>query len=169
MGLLHVLMAKAWGASAILLSEPNSTRRDIAASLGATVIDPTITSDVGGWAKEMTHGQGPRVVITAIGIPEVVESVIDCSAPGGYVHIFGGLPKDRKLSVSAYTIHYKEVSLIGTSGFRTRDYRMAADMIANQMIDLSKLISRRFALEDAAEAFRSAQNPENLKIIINPS
>jgi L-iditol 2-dehydrogenase len=82
--------------------------------------------------------------------------------------MFGGLPKDRKISVSAYTIHYKEVSLIGTSGFRTKDYRLAADMIANRKIVLTDLISKRYSLENAKEAFVSAQDQNNLKIIINP-
>jgi len=168
MGLLHVLLAKAWGANKILLSEPNPKRRKIGEALGAEAIDPQENPDVCKWASEKTNGHGPNVVVTPVGIPGVVESVIDCAAQGGYVHIFGGLPKDKKLSVSAYTIHYKEVSLIGTSGFRTKDYRLAASMIANHQIALTDLISKRYPLENAKEAFNSAQSQENLKIIINP-
>lgn len=168
MGLLHVVLAKTWGANKILLSEPNPKRRKIAEALGATVIDPMANPDLSKWSSELTGGRGPNVVVTPVGIPEVVESVIDCAAPGGYVHLFGGLPKDKKLSVSSYTIHYREVSLIGTSGFRTKDYRLAADMIANRKIDLTDLISKHYSLEDVKEAFSSAQNQDNLKIIINP-
>jgi L-iditol 2-dehydrogenase len=168
MGLLHVILAKTWGANRILLSEPNPTRRKVAESLGAITIDPLATPDICKWSSEMTAGRGPNVVVTPVGIPEVVESVIDCAAQGGYVHVFGGLPKDKKLSISSYTIHYKEVSLIGTSGFRTKDYRMAADMIANCKVDLAHLISKRYSLENAKEAFSNAQNQNNLKVIINP-
>ncbi|MGD0708684.1 MAG: alcohol dehydrogenase catalytic domain-containing protein [Anaerolineaceae bacterium] len=168
MGLLHVVLAKAWGANKILLSEPNPTRRKVAEALGATTIDPTANPDMCKWSSDMTNGRGPNIVVTPVGIPEVVESAIDCAAQGGYVHMFGGLPKDKKISVSAYTIHYKEVSLIGTSGFRTKDYRLAADMIANRKVVLTDLISKRYSLENAKEAFNSAQDQNNLKIIINP-
>jgi L-iditol 2-dehydrogenase len=168
MGLLHVLLAKAWGATKILLSEPNPKRRKIAETLGATVFDPTADPDLRKWSSEMTGGYGPNVVVTPVGITEVVESAIDCAALGGCVHVFGGLPKDKMLSVSSYTIHYKEVSLVGSSGFRTKDYRLAANMIANNNIDLSDLISKRFPLEQAQDAFASAKDQDNLKIIINP-
>ena len=65
------------------------------------------------WAAAQTNGSGPNVVITAIAIPAVVESVIDAARPGGVVHIFGGLPKEQKIAVSSYAIHYKSISLVG--------------------------------------------------------
>ena len=168
MGLLHIAVAKAWGANKILVSEPNAIRRSTAESMGAITFDPQTGGDLKEWSFKNTDGRGPNVVVTPIAIPEVVESAIECAAPGGFVHVFGGLPKTAKLSVSAYSIHYKEISLLGTSGFRTTDYRMAAEMIANKKIDLSNLISQRFTLEETSEAFKSAKDQNNLKIIINP-
>lgn len=168
MGQLHAALAKAWGANKILISEPNAQRREIAEESGAMGFDPTVDADLSKWSTDMTDGRGPNVVVTAVAIPEVVESAIACAAPGGYVHMFGGLPKSAGISVSAYDIHYKEIILLGTSGFRTKDYRLAAEMISNRKIDFTHLISKQYPLKYAMDAFDSAHDQNNLKIIITP-
>lgn len=167
MGLLHVLVASAWGASRVLVSEPNAFRRSLAERLGAAVFDPTANADIAKWAAAETGGKGPNVVITAVGSTEVVESVIGAARPGGVVHVFGGLPKDKNLSVSSYAIHYKSISLVGTSGFRTRDYKLASELIANRNIDLKPLISTNLPLEKAAEAFEKAKQGDSIKVIVH--
>lgn len=168
MGMLLVELARAWGATRILVSEPDAKRRELATELGSQVFDPSGGEDVCAWAREQTEDAGPDVVIAAVGNARVVESVIDCAAPGGVVHMFGGLPRDTMLSVSAFTIHYREVSLIGTSGYRTVDYRLAAEMIANHAVDLRPLISARFPLEKAREALDLASSLGSLKVMLIP-
>jgi L-iditol 2-dehydrogenase len=166
MGLLHVLLASAWGASKVLVTEPNPNRRALAQQLGAVTHDPAADGDLAQWAAVQTGGLGPHVVITAVGVPEVVESVISVARPGGVVHLFGGLPKDRQLSVSSYDIHYRSISLVGTSGFRTEDYRLAADMIAHRKVDLTPLISTHLPLEQAEEGFRQAKTGQAVKVLL---
>lgn len=168
MGLLHLLIAKTWSASKILVSEPNKKRRETAEGLGAIVLDPANDEDACKWAAKQTNGFGPNVVIVAVGNAKVAESAIDCSARGGVVHLFGGLPKDAMLSVSAYTIHYKEVSLIGTSGFRSKDYRLAVEMIKNHSVSLKQLISARLPLEKTGEAIKISSDLDTLKVMVMP-
>jgi L-iditol 2-dehydrogenase len=168
MGMLHVLLAQAWGASKVLVSEPNPIRRELAQRLGAETHDPSRDGDVAKWAADRTNGLGPHVNITAIAIPEVVSSVINAARPGGVVHVFGGLPKDQSISVPSYAIHYKSISLVGTSGFRTRDYKLAADMIASGRIDLKPMISTQYPLTEAQKAFDMAKSGEAMKVVILP-
>lgn len=167
MGLLHVLVSSAWGASNVLVSEPNAFRRSLAKKLGAAVFDPTADKDIAKWVAAETNGKGVNVVITAVGNTQVVESVIDIARPGGVVHIFGGLPKENNMSVSSYAIHYKSISLIGTSGYRTRDYKFASEIIANRNIDLKPLISINLPLEKTAEAFEKAKQGDSIKIVVH--
>jgi len=167
MGLLHVLVASAWGATKILVAEPNPSRRETAKKIGAVTLDPSENINLKEWATAETNGGGPHVVVTAVGSPEVVESVVDVAKPGGVVHIFGGLPKDRNLSISSYTVHYKSVSLVGTSGFRTRDYRQATQMISDHLVDLKSLISTSFTLEQSSEAFKKAMLGDSIKVIVS--
>ncbi|MDK2980535.1 MAG: L-iditol 2-dehydrogenase [Chloroflexota bacterium] len=166
MGLLHVLLASAWGAARVLVTEPNPTRRALAQQLGALTHDPAADGDLAKWAAAQTEGLGPQVVITAVAVPEVVESAISAARPGGVVHLFGGLPKDRRISVSSYDIHYRSISLVGTSGFRTPDYRLAADMIAHRKLDLTPLISANLPLQEAEAGFLQAKSGQAVKVVI---
>jgi L-iditol 2-dehydrogenase len=166
MGLLHVLLATAWGANSVLVTEPDANRRKLAGQLGAVTHDPGKDGALADWAANQTNGKGPDVVITAVGIPGVVESVANVAKPGGIVHLFGGLPKDKNISVSSYAIHYKSISLVGTSGFRTRDYSFASDLIANRKIDLQPLISEKLPLEEAALGFDRAKTGKAIKVIL---
>lgn len=168
MGLLHLLLAKTWGARTILVSEPDTGRRQRAQVLGARVFDPSTGGDLGAWARAETEGQGPDVVVAAVGSAEVVQSVYDCAAPGGVVHVFGGLPQDAKLSLSAYNVHYREVSLVGTSGFRSVDYRLAAQLVARRAVDVRSLITARLPLSEARTALAHAGDLDSLKVILLP-
>ncbi len=166
MGILHVILAKAWGAQTVLLSEPNAQRRELAQELGATVVDPTQVTDLQQFAKDNTDGKGPNVVVASIANAKVLESIMDLPRPGGYCHMFGGLPKDSSITIPSFVIHYKQVSLVGSSGYRTKDYRLAADLINMGLIDLEPLISTTFTLDRVGEAIEAVEQQQVLKAMI---
>ena len=166
MGILHVLLAKAWGASKIILSEPSLARRKLAADLGAIVCDPNEDIDLGRFARDHTDGYGPYVVIASIANEKVVESAFDCPRPGGYYHMFGGLPKQSSITIPSFLTHYKEVTLVGTSGYRTKDYRLASKLINEKKIDFQPLFSKTFSLKQVGSAIEQVVNQEVLKAMI---
>src|SRR5436190_1688021 len=82
-GLFVVAMAKAAGASTLIVSEPRAARRALAERLGADiVVDPTDGS-LDGVVRDATHGMGADVVFEAVGHPSTVEQAIGVAAPGG--------------------------------------------------------------------------------------
>lgn len=166
MGILHVILAKTWGATKIILSEPNAQRRTFAEKLGAIVCDPTKIENIADFARENTGGIGPHVVIASIANEQVVESAFDCPRAGGYYHMFGGLPKKSMINIPAFLTHYKEVALVGTSGFRTKDYRLAAELINTKKIDLDPVLSSSFSLDQVGEAIERVEKQEILKAMI---
>jgi len=165
MGQLHVLLAKAWGASRVMVSEPSEVRRDLAKKFGAEVIDPTTGEDVGEWARRLC-GEGPDIIIAAAGTKLIADAAIKAAGLNSRIHLFGGMPSDTIISIPAYDIHYKHVTLLGTSGFRSEDFRTAAVMIKGHAIDVGKLITHHYPVDDAMEAFEMAQQPEALKVML---
>jgi L-iditol 2-dehydrogenase len=165
MGLLHVLLAQVWGASHIMVSEPSDIRRNLAEKLGAEVINPTTGADVGEWARERC-GEGPDIIIAAAGTKLIADAAIQAAGINSRIHLFGGMPGDTMITIPAYDIHYKRVTLLGTSGFRSEDYRTAAELIKSHTIDIRKLITHHFPVDDAMEAFEMAQRPEALKVML---
>jgi L-iditol 2-dehydrogenase len=166
MGILHVILTNAWGATKIILSEPNPQRRAFAEKMGAIVCDPSKVENLGDFARKNTDGFGPHVVIASIANEKVVESAFDCPRAGGYYHMFGGLPKQSMINIPSYLTHYKEVSLVGTSGFRTKDYRLASRLINEKKINLEPVLSSVFHLDQVGEAIEQAEQQNILKAMI---
>jgi len=165
MGMLHVALAKAWGASRIMVSEPVEFRRNLAKQYGADVIDPTSGKDVGEWARSLC-GEGPDVIIAAAGIKSVADAAFKAAGLGSRIHLFGGMPTDTIIEVPADLIHYKRVTLHGTSGFRSVDVQAAADLIIGHVIDLKPLATHKFSVDEAQEAFEAAIKPEAQRVFL---
>jgi L-iditol 2-dehydrogenase len=165
MGQLHVLLAKAWGASRVMVSEPVDVRRELAKSFGADVINPEDGQDVGEWARSLC-GEGPDVIIAAAGSKAVAESALKAAGAGSRIHLFGGMPTGTIIEVPADLIHYKRVSLHGTSGFRSVDVQTAADMIKDHAIDLSPLATYKFPVDEAQKAFEATLKPESQRVFL---
>ena len=55
-------------------------------------------------------GSGADVVIEAAGTVEAWERALELVRPGGTVLAFGGLPREARVAVDPYRIHYEEVS-----------------------------------------------------------
>jgi L-iditol 2-dehydrogenase len=169
-GLLHVALAKARGASLVLCSEPSSVRREAARRAGASVvIDPT-ACDLAEAVAEATAGDGMDVVITAAPVHDLQTAAMVLAAPGGRVLFFGGLPKSRPtVELDTNEIHYKELTIAGTTASTVDDCRRAAELVSRGLIELDWMVSDIFALEDFAQAIDKAQDAAALKVVISPA
>lgn len=164
-GLMHLLLAQLHGAGQVLVSEPRPERLALASQIGASqLIDPT-QQDLGTFIQEATAGLGVDVIIVAAPIHALMEQALSLAAIGGRVNFFAGLPRDHPMvELDANLIHYKEIRLTGTTACSTEDCRRAAVMVGNGQVDLSPLVSQRFPLSEAVEAFRMAEDRNALKV-----
>ncbi|MGD9736495.1 MAG: alcohol dehydrogenase catalytic domain-containing protein [Solirubrobacterales bacterium] len=167
-GLLHTMLARAAGADPVMVSEPQSVRRAQAESFGAVGIDP-VGEDLGERVREITGGKGADVVITAVPVGAVQEQALELAAVGGRVNFFGGLPRDAaRISFDSNAVHYKELLVTGTTANDETDCGEALALFAEGGIDLGRLVSARFPLDRAEEAFAAAAGGAELKVVIEP-
>ncbi|HEU4656905.1 MAG TPA: alcohol dehydrogenase catalytic domain-containing protein [Capillimicrobium sp.] len=168
-GLLHAVLARATGASTVLVSEPSPVRREEAAELaGAVGIDPT-AEDLRERVLEETGGRGADVVITAVPVRAVQEQALDAAAIGGRINFFGGLPKDAsRIEIDSNDVHYRELTITGTTANDTDDCRQALALATSGRVDLQRLVTARFPLDRADEAFAAAAGGSELKVVIEP-
>jgi L-iditol 2-dehydrogenase len=166
-GLMHMLLAKQSGAR-VIVSEPSAARRATALSLGADVaVDPT-AQDLPMVVSENTHGVGADVVILAIGVPALVNQAIDITRKRGWVNLFAGFSVGDMPPVDVNKIHYRETRVTGTSASSRKDHEVAVKLIANRAVDPSKIITHRFPLSQAAEAFTAAETGAGIKVAVIP-
>ena len=163
---MHIQLAKIAGANKVIVSEPNSFRRQKANTLGADIIiDPT-NEDLEKIVMRETDGLGADVIILAIGVPSVVNSTFKLCKKGGSVCLFAGFTGAGECSVEANLIHYNEINVCGSTAYKRSDYLIAADMVKTKKINLDEIATHTYSLDDFKEAYEKNLSGEGLKIMI---
>lgn len=168
-GVMHAKLARARGAARVIVSEPLQERAEQAMRMGAHRVVNPAEEDLKTALDQETGGRGADVIIVAAPVHAAQESALQLAAIGGRINFFGGLPKDRpSIQFDSNLVHYKELIITATTACSTSDCWQAAEIINSGLVDLSDLISRRFPLIRAVEAFAAAEDRKSLKIVIEP-
>ncbi|WP_369308866.1 zinc-dependent dehydrogenase [Providencia rettgeri] len=166
-GLMHVLLARLSGATNIIVSELSEQRQQAALNCGATHVVNSQKDNLLDVVKNVTEGVGADVVIVAIGIPELVDPAFKLARKGGRVNLFAGFSKDDMAQIDVNIIHYNELIITGASALSRNGYQQALTLISSGLIDIEKLITHRFSLDEINEAMVTAQKGDAIKIIIH--
>ena len=169
-GCLHVRLARALGATKVMLADVNGGRLH----LSADVVKPDRAIDMSSEnlaaiVLEETDGIGPSVIITAAPAGVAQEQAIAMAAPGGRVSFFGGLPKDKPLiTVDSNVVHYKELILAGANGSSPAQNAEALALIASGKVPVADLITHRLPLSQVEDAIHAVTSGEAIKVVIKP-
>jgi len=168
-GVMHTKLAKVRGAGMVIVSEPISFRADQVKTAGADHVINPMEQDLQAEIALLTKNHGADVIIVAAPVHVAQESTLDLAAIGGRINFFGGLPKDKPtINFNSNMVHYKELTVTGTTACSTADCWQASNLVNHGLVDLSELVSQRFPIEDTLKAFEAAENRESLKIVIQP-
>jgi S-(hydroxymethyl)glutathione dehydrogenase / alcohol dehydrogenase len=154
-GLNVVMGAKLSGAKTIIAVDRAQAKRDIALSFGATDFVPA-GADAVEAVRALTGGRGADYAFEATGVPAVQEECLDAVRPGGLV-VFAGLApmgSVTNLPGAVLTRTEKTVtgSYYGTSNTK-RDFPQYADLYMRGLLDLDRLISKTYSLDQINEAY----------------
>jgi len=156
----------------VLTSDLYAERHAIAAKFGLKHPIAAKSENVVERAFQETDGRGADAVILAVGGSALIKTAMDAARPGGKVMLFaqtqheeavidpGAVCMDEKTLLGSYSSSFEildEVSSLVFDGYRNG-------------FDLTRLISHRFPLEEAAEAIEIASHPksDSMKIMIEP-
>jgi len=165
-GCLHIIVAKARGAS-VVISEPSPIRRRLAERCGPdTVVDPT-AEDLEARVRQMTSGVGADIVICANPIAETQTQAVQIVRKRGKVILFGGLPKANPMTtLDSNRIHYGEIEIVGSFSYHPTMHEQALDWIHRKVINADLLVTHTFGLNDVGKAFETAAAGEALKVMV---
>jgi len=148
-GLAAMQMARSRGAHAISV-DMMPANLELAGRLGAEVTLQAGGQDLGPLLAELTAGQGPDVVIEAVGKADTIQSTLDLVAFGGRVVIIGHAKDPVPLPMHA--LLRKEVDLLGSRN-SCRAFPEVIDLVRRGVVDLTAAVSHRLPFADAIEAF----------------
>jgi L-iditol 2-dehydrogenase len=168
-GVMHTMLAKLRGAARVIVSEFLDARLEQALEAGADVVVNPQNEDLTEVVARASGGKGADVIIVAAPSHAAQEQALQLAAIGGRINLFGGLPKDRPvINFDSNIVHYKELYVTGTTACSTADCRQAAAIVNSGRLDLSLIISGRYPLHQALDAFAHAEDRMSLKIVIEP-
>ena len=163
-GLSCVAVASTLGAR-VIAAEPNASRADLARQLGAEeVVDPTADGFL-DTVMELTRGRGADVVLEASGQPAAMAATLEVAGFNArLVNI--GIDVGRSAPALLGLVQSKQLQIrgcIGSPGVWPQTLRF----LATTGLDLSPMVTRRFDLAQAPEAYAAARRTdENVKVHI---
>ena len=163
-GLSCIAAASTLGAR-VIAAEPNAARTELARQMGAEeVVDPTSEGFFDS-VMELTGGRGADVVMEASGQPGAMAAALQVAGFNArLVNI--GIDVGRTATAQLGLIQSKQLQIRGTIG-SPGVWPQTLRFLARTGLDLSPMVTRRFPLGDAPDAYAAARRTsENIKVHI---
>ena len=164
-GLLTLQLARLAGADPVFVTDPLPWRLRRAGHWGGRPV-PDDREDVVARVLAETRGRGVDVAIEAAVGGESVAQAAEMARLGGRV-VLVGIPGDDQLVMKHSTARRKALTVVLSRRMK-HCYPRAIRLALEQRVDLAGLVSHRFPLRRAAEAFalNAAYRDEVVKVMI---
>jgi L-iditol 2-dehydrogenase len=170
-GILLAALAHRTGAT-VLTSDMYPERHAIAAQYG---LDHPLDArgDVAAACREATEGRGADVALVAVGSDKLIQQAMDAIRPGGRVMLFAST-QHGQAPFDPAAVCMDEKTLMGSYSASVAVQQQGIDLVyegyRSGTLDLTRLISHRFPLAQAAEAIDLASHPvaSSMKIVLKP-
>jgi L-iditol 2-dehydrogenase len=167
MGALHTQVNRLAGAKLIIVADLLDSRLALMERFGPDALVNTEKEDLKAIVMDKTRGEGADVVITACPAPAIQKLAVEVAARFGRINFFGGLPKGKeRVELDTNLIHYRQITVTGTTGASLAHHALAVDLIMGGKVDAKSVVSRRFKITEVRQAFEYAMSGEGLKTII---
>jgi len=164
-GLVLIRALKAMGLGPVLATDALPHRLDAAVASGADEVRLTAVDG----QPEGVEDWGPvDVAFEAAGEDASMETALRTVRVGGRVVILG-IPEDDRHSYTARTAREKGLTIVMSRRMKPRHLLRAIELVSHGVVDLSGLISHRYALSDGPAAFDTLARRAGLKVLIKPS
>jgi threonine dehydrogenase-like Zn-dependent dehydrogenase len=165
-GLSATLLAAQMGARVIALDTAEE-RLARAKQFGADVLINPKNENVLETIRQLTHGLGAHLSLDASSSPQARAQAVRCLRTWGRA-CYVGEGDSVTLDVSNDLLR-RQISLIGSWTFSTVGQADCARYVADRGIDLDRLFTHRWKLEQAAEAYRLFDTQTSGKGVIQPA
>jgi L-iditol 2-dehydrogenase len=163
-GLMIIQIARLSGAATIVGTDKLAHRVEAAKHFGATHAFFAGEGQELGELSAATNGRGVDVAFEAAGTQDAVDTAFAAVSTGGKV-VLAGIPDDDRTSFSASTARRKGLTIKLVRRMK-HTYPRAIELVSKDLVDVRSIVTHRFPLEQAREAFRVAERREGLKVIV---
>lgn len=158
-GLMHLKTAK-WSGCKVIATDINPARLALAGQMGA---DHLFNIDaLQEEVLRVTNGNGAKTVIISAPIQELLDDYIQLTAKGGTCNLCNlEITEQAKSKAAAH-----DIALTNTCSPSVIDFRKCLQLIQEEAIIVSDMISHRFTLETFPEAIEKSKKQELIRGVI---
>lgn len=162
-GLLHAKLYRMAGAGLVMIHDLNEVRLAACAREDPSFV--TLGPDrVKERVLELTGGRGADVIVTAASSAAAQQLAFALPALDARIILFGGLPAGHEVvPLDTNVIHYKQITVTGTTRQSLAQYRRCLRLLASGRISVGSVITATYPIDRAPEAFAAASRGEGLK------
>jgi L-iditol 2-dehydrogenase len=167
-GIILSVLARRCGVR-VITSDLFPQRLTIAKTFGLGENIDASTSDTVATIKQSTAGRGADAVILAVAGNGLIRPAMEATRPGGRILLFAQT-QHGEATIDPAAICVDEKSLLGSYSASVDLQKESTRFVLGREMDLARLITHRFALQNSIEALQLAAhpNPDSMKIVIQP-
>lgn len=162
-GLLTVLAARAGGAKTIVVSDLDAGKRERAT---ANEADAAVDAASDSFADDVLQAAGGRidVVFDCVANARSAVQAVNVLRRAGSLVLVGVPAGDYQLPMGP--IQDWELRVQGSASYNETDFAKAVEMAVDGKIPASEIITARFDLDEAGQAFEQAANNSSGKVVV---
>lgn len=165
-GCFAVGVLRAAGASLVLASDFNPTRRGLAATMGAHAVFDPATDDVVARVRDLTGGLGVDLVCEMSGHPSGHAQAFAAARPGGRVNLLGTPSQTTEVNFARDVI-FKGLTLYGVTGRKMYStWIHMTRLLRTGQLNPQPVVTHRFPLEQIADAIGVIKDGSAGKVIL---
>ncbi|WP_297747412.1 zinc-binding dehydrogenase [uncultured Tessaracoccus sp.] len=158
-GNLTAQVARAMGASKVILSELSPYRRDKAAECDIALVGDGSAPATPDQVRDAFGGVLADIVFECVGAMPTVAGTLDLVRKGGTVVVVGVVGELVPMNMGFVQDH--ELTIFGSAMYQDQDFVAASKLVAEGKVNLKVLVSRVVPFEQYPDAYRIADTERN--------
>ncbi|MEP9411089.1 MAG: L-threonine 3-dehydrogenase [Candidatus Brocadia sp.] len=166
-GLFATGIAKACGASLIIVSDPNNYRLAISKRMGAHIAINPKKQDVTQIALESTKDNGVDVVLEFSGNNQALNHGLKSITPGGRISILGIYERRVNIDLNREVI-FKKIRIYGITGRKVfSTWHKTSQFLSSGLVDLGPIITHKFPMKDYEKGMKLMKDGKCGKVVLH--
>lgn len=163
-GLFSIGVARACGASKVIVSEVKPYRLQLAEAMGADLGLNPLTDDIHSAIARATNGQGVDVALEMSGHPSAIPLITDAIRPGGRVSLLGIFPDPVQVDLNALIFKGVDIHcILGRRLYQT--WETMQQLLLSGKLDVRPVITHQLPYTEFERAVELTLNGEAGKIV----
>jgi len=163
-GLMAVAVVRHAGARNTVITDVNPYRLELAMRMGATRAVNVASEDITQVQKELDMLEGFDVALEMSGNPAAMEDILANTIHGANIALLG-IPSEP-YEIDWSTVVFNMLNIKGVYGREMYDTWYKMNVLVQSGLDISPVITHRFAAEDFDDAFTAVRSAESGKVLL---